>query len=341
MRNSVLYYRSLCYAILMVFFGVLGYVFLDSGLNTKIKTRVDYQDNSDVYYDVKYLEDKYTADGDKYVSNMVDYIDISYNYQNVLSEYVSGYYRYNVIAYLTTYEDDMSNVLWQGKHYLVNDKTVVLNQNDVDTIKIEDSFMVNYKEYKEEINQFIEDSQIDVSGYLHIRINILEFLSFDSLENEYSDNKVITINIPLTDDVFEIDVNNLENRDSYYEFSNNSSMNIVLLIIGAFCLSVGIAFGVLVICLFKVINNRQSKYNKELRKILSKYDDNVVKINKFYVNKKYNMIYVDSFDELMDVCQKKNKMISFKETKRGIESTFVLIDQDDAWIYKLVSDKLE
>ena len=53
------------------------------------------------------------------------------------------------------------------------------------------------------------------------------------------------------------------------------------------------------------------------------------------------MIYVSSFSELMDVYNSKNKMISFKEVKRNSESIFVIIDEDDAWIYKLISLELE
>ena len=143
------------------------------------------------------------------------------------------------------------------------------------------------------------------------------------MDNEYADDKVITINIPLTEDIFKINVNNLNEKDSYYEFSSKKAMNIVLLIIGAFCISVSLALFV---------------YNKELKKILSKYDNCIVKVKRFYVNKKYNMIYVDSFSELMDVYEKKNKMISFKEVKRSSESIFVIIDDDDAWIYKLIKD---
>ena len=180
-----------------------------------------------------------------------------------------------------------------------------------------------------------------MSGYLSVRINILEHLNFNSLDNEYADNKVITINIPLTDDIFKLNINNIDNRDNYYEFSSNVSMNIVFLVIGAFCLSVSVSLCILIIRQFGLIYNRQSKYNKELKKILSKYDTCIVRVKKFYVNRKYNMIYVDSFDELMDVCDKKNKMISFKEVKRDCESIFVIIDENDAWIYKLVSDNIE
>jgi hypothetical protein len=40
----------------------------------------------------------------------------------------------------------------------------------------------------------------------------------------------------------------------------------------------------------------------------------------------------------MDVSIKKNKMISFKEYKKNSESIFVIIDEDDAWVYKLIKE---
>lgn len=333
-----MYYRSIYYAIFMFVFIVLGYVFLDSGFNTRTRVRVDYEDNSEVYYKVKYKNDNYNVDNDRYVSDMVDYIDISYNYDNLISEYVSGYYRYNVMAYLTTYEEDITDSLFTREYELASEKTVVLDQKDINNIKIADTFKVDFSKYRDEIDDFINSYDIDVSGYLHVRINILEFLNFNNLDNEYADSKVITINIPLTEDIFKISVNNLNENDSYYEFSNKKAMNIVLLIIGAFCMSVALALFVLVIRQFKYIYNSQNEYNKELKKILSKYDNCIVKVKRFYVNKKYNMIYVESFSELMDVYEKKNKMISFKEIKKNSESIFVIIDEEDAWIYKLIKD---
>lgn len=322
----------------MVMFGALSYVFLNSGFNTMTRVKVDYEDSSDVFYTVNYIENGYTNNlgNDKYVANMVDSIDINYNYSNMLSEYVSGYYRYNVLGYLIAYEDDISNSLWERKYELVSDKTVVLDKNNINSIKIEDGFRLDFRKYRDKINSFIDDYDIDISGYLHIRINILEFLNFDSLNNEYADNKVITVNIPLSDDIFKVSVNNIVDRDSYYEFSNRVSMNLVFLTIGAFCLSLALALLVIVIKQFKIIYNRQSKYKKELKRILSKYDNCIVKVKRFYVNKKYNLIYVDSFADLLDVYDKKNKMISFKEIKRDSESIFVIIDEDDAWIYKMI-----
>lgn len=336
-----MYYSSVLYAFLMVIFGVLGYLFLSSGFNTKTKIKVNYEDSSDVIYKINYLDSEYDSGirNDRYVSNMVDSIDTSYNYSNILSEYISGYYRYNVDLYLIAYEDDITNSLWERKYELVDDKTVVLDRNDINNIKINDSFKIDFRKYRDEINNFIDEYDIDVNGYLYVRISILEFLNFDSLNNEYDDNKVISINIPLTDDTFRVNVNNISNRESYYEFSSRKTMNIVFLIIGAFCLSLSVTSLIMVIKQFGIIYKKQTEYNKELKKILFRYDDCIVKVKRFYVNRKYNMIYVDSFSELMDVYDKKNKMISFKEVKRGSEAIFVIIDEDDAWIYRMRSEK--
>ena len=332
-----MYYRSIYYVIFMFIFIVLGYIFLDSGFNTKTRVKINYEDSSDIIYKVNYKDNNYKVNNDRYVADMVDDIDIIYKYNNLVSEYINGYYRYNIEGYLIAYEDDITNSLWEKKYQLLEDKTVVIDESNVNSIKIDDKIKVDFNKYRDIVYDFIDNYDIDIEGYLSIKINIFESLNFTSLDNLYEDNKVITVNIPLTDDIFKINVNNISDKDSYYEFTSKKGMNIVLIIIGAFCISFALSLLVLVIKQFKYIYISQNEYNKELDKILSKYDDCIVKVKRFYVNKKYNMIYVDSFSELLDVYDKKNKMISFKEIKRNSESIFVIIDEDDAWIYKLIS----
>ena len=337
MKNSM-YYKSVYYVIFMFIFIIFGYVFLDSGFNTKTKVDINYEDSSDIIYKVNYKDDNYKVNNDRYVSDMVSSIDIKYNYNNLFSEYINGFYRYNVDAYLITYEDDITNSLWERKYSLMDDKTIVLDKTEINDIKIDDKINIDFNKYREEIYEFIDNYNIDISGYLAVKINIFESINFSKLDNLYEEEKSIIINIPLTEDIFKIDVNNINDKDSYSEFTSKKGMNIVLLIIGAFCISVALALLVLVIRQFKYICISQDEYNKKLNKILSKYDDSIVKIKRFYVNKKYNMIYVDNFSELMDVSIKKNKMISFKEYKKNKEALFVIIDENDAWVYKLINE---
>ena len=69
----------------MVLFGIFAYLFLVSGFNTKTKVYVNYEDSSDVYYDVKYIDNQYKDNyNDKYVSDLVDYIDSELNINDPL-----------------------------------------------------------------------------------------------------------------------------------------------------------------------------------------------------------------------------------------------------------------
>lgn len=339
--NNSMYYKSIYYAFIMVLCGVFSYLFLNSGLNTTTKRYVYYENNSDVIYKVNYIEDNYSNNTNKYISNLVNDIDISFNYENILSEYVSGYYKYDVVGYLTTYMEDINDELWIREKNIIDDKVIVLDENNINSININDSFKIDFKEYRKEIYDFINEYDMELSGYLSIKINIMEYLNFSSLDNEYDDYKTITINIPLTNDTFKINIDKINNIDNYYEFKTNTSMNIILLVIGVFCLSLTITSIIMVIRQFKIIYKNQSIYKKELKYILSKYDEFIVKVNKMIVTKKYNMIYVDNFEELLDVHNKKNLMISFKEVKRDSESIFVIIDEFDAWIYRLSKDDIE
>ena len=46
---------------------------------------------------------------------------------------------------------------------------------------------------------------------------------------------------------------------------------------------------------------------------------------------------LDSFKELIDVYDKVGMPISFKEIKKNYESIFLIIEEDNAWIYRMLS----
>ena len=78
-------------------------------------------------------------------------------------------------------------------------------------------------------------------------------------------------------------------------------------------------------------------YKAQLNKILSEYDDIIVNIKKFYNRKKYNLIYVDTFSELLDVYNSVGNPISFREVKKNKEALFIILDEDNAWVYRLLN----
>ena len=332
-------FKNILYVFLMVLFITLAYLFFDRGINTKSKIYVNYQEDSDVIYKV-YLKDNniyksnYLGMNERYIRDLVDYIDIEFDYRNFYTETLTGFYNYDVKGILYVYKDDINESIWKKEYTLLDNKVKVINSNDIDIIDITDKVKIDYGLYGKEIERYINDYKIVVSGYLEVIFSLKQNFNFANIDRVMEDDREIKVIIPLSYDTFRIDVVNDNNKvDSYNDFSNKEPVNYLFLVFGAFSLSLGISFLALVIRNMIFEYQGQSKYEHELKKILNQYGDILVKVKKFHNKKKYNLIYVDSFKELMDVYDKVRNPISYREIKRNRETIFLIIQEDNAWIY--------
>ena len=146
--------------------------------------------------------------------------------------------------------------------------------------------------------------------------------------------------IPLSYDTFRISIkNDNHNVDSFYDFSTKERVNYMFILLGLFSLSIGLSFLALTIRNMIIASRKGFDYHKELKKILDDNSEIIVNVKRFYNKKKYNLIYVDSFKELMDVYKKVGNPISFREVKKDKEAIFLMTEDDNAWIYRMVNDK--
>lgn len=336
-------YMPILYTIMMFLFIILSYIFIYAGVNTKSKEYIKYQENSNVEYRV-YLKDndiydkEYLNMGDKYISELVDYINFDINYKNLFEKDINGFYTYNVDVTLVAYEEDINDSLWEKEYKIIDDTVMVLDKNNINEINVSDKVMIDYDTYKKEIDNFIDEYGIDVSGYLSLKFNINTMLNFSNVDKDIEDSRSIEIIIPIVDGTFKINIlNEYDDINNYYDFSNKKVVNYLFLIFGMLSGVVAVILFILVLIEIRLISSVQSKYRKNLRKILNEHDDKIVNVKKFYNKKKYNLIYVDSFSELMDVYNKVGNPISYREVKKNYESIFLIIDDDNAWIYRMIA----
>ena len=304
-------------------------MFFLNGINSETKIKVYYQNGSLVNYNLNYDNN----------SSLLDSIDINYIYKSIFSEDITAQYSYSVSAYLHAYKKNIKDVIWFRKYDLLEDK--IFDVNDEDSVEIKDSIKLDYKKYRKELDDFLSSEGISAKGYLNVQISFLEYLDKKEKDDVKNVPKVINIDIMMEDKGANISVKNVLEKDSYYKFDKHNIMNFVFVTLSMICFSFAFSFLFLIIRQFKFISDRQNKYLREIKKILSKYDYCIVKVNKLYVSKKYNMIYLDNFEDLLDIYNSRNVMINYKETKRGMESIFVIIETENAWIYKFTSDNLK
>ena len=337
--------RKILWIIMMIIFITLAYLFFDRGLNVGTKIFVNYKEKSDVVYKV-YLHkndiynNEYLGMNDEYIAKLVDNIDINFKYNSIFDKDISGYYSYKTDGRLITYKNDINDILWTKDYQIKNNRVVVLDKNDFRNIIIDDNIIVDYDKYREELNKFKKNYEIDINGYLEVSFIIEEHLNFKNISDEVKDKKIIKINIPLSNDIFNIDTNNDNNRNgNYSDMSKREDVNYLLLVFGSICLSIGISFFALILRDIIINTRSNNAYSRELKKIIKENDSILVKVKGFYNKKKYNLIYLDSFDEMLNVYKKFKNPISYREIKKGEETIFLMTNLDDAWIYRLVNDK--
>ena len=338
-------FRNILYIVFMIFFITLSYILIDRGINVKTKRIVNYQEDSDVIYKV-YLHDneiynkKYLNMNEKYITELVDYIDLEFDYNSLYSSDINGYYSYTVMGNLVAYEDKITDKLFEKEYTLMDTKTVVLNQNKTKEININDRLLIDYDKYINELKKFNDTYNIDVSGYLDVIVKINQNIQFTGIDKVNEDEKIMRLMIPLSYDTFKINVyNDNHNLDSFYDFSKKERVNYLLILFGLFSLSIGLSFLALTIRNMIIASKSGFNYQKELKKILDENSDIIVNVKRFYNKKKYNLIYVDSFKELMDVYKKVGNPISFREVKKDKEAIFLMTEDDNAWIYRMLNNK--
>ena len=339
-------YKNLIFIILSIVFALLSYIYIDRGINIKTRKHFDYQVNSDIFYKVNLVNNQdFSAEngnvGNVYIASMVRDIDFTFNYHKKTLNDINGYYNYNVTGTLVAYKDNVKDVVWKNNYTIIDNKAELLNENYLRDIKINDGFKLDYNYYKKILQEFNKTHGIQLDGYLELDFNINEVLEFKEIDDTINDSTVIKVLVPLSSDTLKITVLDSpdSNTSSYYEFSNKERVNYLFLVFGAFCFSVMVANLVLVIIGGVKIYNDIHKYDKELKEITDKYGDILVTVKRFYNKRKYNLIYVDNFNELMDVYNKVKSPITYREVKKNVETIFLITDGDNAWIYRMINEK--
>ena len=337
--------KNLVFIILTVIFATLSYIYIDRGINLKTRKHIDYQVNSNIFYKVNLFDngDFNTDDsnmGNRYITSLVDNIEFTFNYNKKVTEDINGYYGYNVTGSLVAYKDDIKDKVWDNQYTILDNKVVLLDQTNTRDIKVNDTFKLDFYYYKKILDEFMKTYGVKLSGYLELNFNVNEKLEFKGIKDEVTDNSVIKVLIPLSFDTFRITVLDSPetNKASYYEFSNRERVNYLFLVFGAFCFSIMVANLYLVTSSGVKIYKDIHKYEKELKEITNKYGNILVEVKRFYNKKKYNLIYVDSFNELMDVYDRVKNPITYREIKKNVETIFLITDEDNAWIYRMINE---
>ena len=302
------------------------------------KSKLDYR----VYLkENDFYESEYLGKNMSYIASLIDFINISFDYNFLIDKPIDADFNYQIIAILKINNEDSSSNFFSKEYILLDNKTK--NMTNEKTINISENIKVDYDYYNQLANKFKKTYGINTISNLEIYFKINRNADIVTTKGEELDaNNFMLLNIPLSQKAINIkmqydEINNYNNVISNSKIDIN---NLVLLIIGIVLLIFNIIFTI--VCLRKISLIRDNNiYDKYIKKILREYDRLIVitgTIPDFY---KFNVFKVHTFNELLDVRDNTKKPIIYYNVTGYKKCYFYVKDDNDLYLLTLTATDIE
>ena len=330
-KNNILYINGIFFCFLFLILSI--YLFYLAS-NKKVINKLSYKPISSVNY-VTYYDDN-EVNYDVYVRNYLNYITASFNYNSIFDRKIDGKTFYSVESYYYVYNTGYKNekiYISERKNLYPLSEKEIKNQKEIVN---EASVKIDYKEYLQRYLSYKASSKVSCQGLLIVEFKVNNNVKTNDVEDNNS--SVTKLEIPLSESTFKITSSSTSNGKTVKinELEKNGKS-----VKTKFTLSFIFAFlSVIDFIIIIIFNIKDSKcdnlYDKKLRKILRSYDNVIVETNNLPDIKDKNIIYVKSFNELLDAQIQVNTPINYKEDESI--ATFMLASGDMVWIYKMNKD---
>ena len=279
------------------------------------------------FFDVPYLEEDKT-----YITSLIDYIKVNYNYNIQFNKVVSGNYKYYILATVEANKpnNEVGNY-WTKNYKLSDEKKIKIDKSTEYSINQE--IKIDYNKYNKALNEFKSTLGIASTGILKVRLVVESDLDSNGLGVPVTSNLILKM--PLSEKTIEASIdldakNNVKEITKVVETKEEKRSKLLVL---------GISFIVelVILAVLTIINRRNRRANmfeNTVNKYLNTYDSIIVNIDKFPTLSDYNVIEVSSFEELLDAHSEVRMPINFyKYNKRTCY--FILMSDKTIWKYTI------
>lgn len=333
-----------------IFSLIIGMFLIFTSLNIKSTnelTLLSYNEISNIDYNVylkknDYFKEEFLGKNKQYIASIIDYIDVFYDYSFSSSKDVDADFKYKIVATLTANHKVDSNTVkevWKNDYVLLEEETKKIS--DTNTFSIKENVKVNYQDFNNIINNFKKDHMLAVSADLKIKLLVEVDGVYVPFEKKFESNSNNSLSIPLSEQTINI-------KMDYKDINNNSIVtsqkvskfnNPIYFAIGSILTIIALVALVLEGLKIYKETKKQSKYIKELRKILHDYADIIIEVNEPPVLPKEKVSQVINFNELVNAQIEVKSPIIFAETKENEEGLFVVNAGDYCYYYILKSNE--
>ena len=334
------YLKIVIFIICSILVFILGiYLFYRSCFNYK-QDVINFKEESKIDYKVylkenNFFEQPYLESGQPYITTLIDYIDIDYNYSFKINSLRKGKYVYYIKGVMSADTLNSDTNYWE-KTYTLSEPKVVEYDGKKD-INFSVNTKIDYQYYNDLLLEFKKQFGLSMDGKFKVFLYVENYIYSDIVDSDLKCISTSSLEIPLTKATIEvpIKVNNVNKKDKLVSdlIYSDSPVYMELKVASIICIAISALFLFNAFLIAIRMYRKKSIYSKKLNKILKTYDGIIVEVKNLPDLINFNIINVSSFEELLDAHSEARQPINYySENDKAI---FVLINDNMAWEYVL------
>ena len=320
----------------IIVFIIAAFFFWNQSKQVVVEREIPYTESGSSTYKVyldenDYYDKEYLGEGMQYISSIINYIELDFNYNATYAE-EKEYELYKSVTanVVVTDSDDNNKVIYSKKEKIKEERTTV------DDLLVNDTIDVDYKKYNAVVNAMKTKYGISANCNLDIDYNLV----YTSKNGEISNAKKMTVTIPLSKQMINLKKSEPISESGLYKIADKNSIynKIMILFTILMIIFTGVYITVLIMRVTGRIS-RESKYDRFINKALKEYDSYITqtKDESFLPDKP--VIKINSFKELIDVRNNIDKTIIYTKLSEDA-SKFEIIDEV-IYEYTVTRDELD
>ncbi len=306
------------------------------------KYYIGYREGGSIDYNVflkenEFFEESHLGKDQSYVASLIDKIIADFSYEiDMDTDDVNYRYSYSIKSKLEIIDNTSNVAIFDPERELVNAQN--RSQSSSNKLKINEIIVINYDEYNDLANKFIET--YDLTGTTS---NIVLTLEVDVLSDceAFSGSAVDTytseLRIPLTTKTVNIEMTSAVPDEEAKMIACTRGMGSEAFKTTAIVLGVVDVLMILLLVAFIFFTKTPDiTYTARVKKILSQYKSYIQKINNLFETHGYQILMVNTFDEMLEIRDTIQAPILMYENEDKTCAKFMIpTDSKLLYVYKI------
>lgn len=284
-------------------------VIISSIVSVQLKSKyyISYTESGSINYNVflkdnDFYDEEYLGKNQSYVASLIDKIITDFRYEiDMDTDDVNYRYSYTIKSRLEIIDTTSDVAIYNPEYELVSVENKT--QNSSNRLIINETVLINYDEYNDLANRFLSTYELTgTKSHIVLTLSVDVLSSCDAFAGSSVDTYISELRIPLTTKTVNINMTSAVPGDELSMIACTRGAGSEVFKTTAIVLGVvdGLLIGILVAFIY-LTRTEDITYTARVKKIVGQYKSYIQKINNLFDTYGYQLIMVDTFDEMLEI----------------------------------------